>query len=727
MEAWLQNFYHWVQVGWLYYTLLGLLAFLESLAFVGLLFPGSVLIVFTGFLAANGKGDFLVLAAVYALGAFLGDLVSYILGARYSDSILSRPWFKKREGLLRKAEAYFVAHGGKSVFLGRFIGFLRPFIPFIAGSARMKPIPFILYALVSGILWGISYPGIGFVCGASWQMVQVWSGRFSLLFLILALLFLLNALFWRYLVPAIGRLVRFCWQRGIALRERLLASTGFQSFAGRHPRLWDFCRQRFSLEHGGGVSLTIGFVVSLFFAVLFSWFGRGAHPGSPFIQLDQRAYDLLAVVHHPWSDIFFTAVTYLGSGQVIVIIGSFVVLVLLLSNRDFSALVFVIGMAGGELFTAVVKALYDRPRPTPHFPQLEVLGASFPSGHAFSALLFYGLIIYFLLGTIRNWHTRVVMVFAGSFLILLIGLSRVLLGVHWISDVLGGFALASLWLTFLITACEIRFRYGGFPVRRGWRPFALSVRARLMILLPVAVGAAMVLYWAFVPDLRLMYLERSPRTLTVLAGEVAIEQLPHDLPLETENLFGQPQRPLSMVVIGEEELLFRRLAATGWRPAETPGVSGFFRLLWDLLRGVPSGEGAILPQLVEGRIQDAALVRADADHPQQASRTLLLWHLGRIYPDGRAVWGLLVSRQIDVQHILGLPLPLPLLDIAVDREREQLAAEIGESQVIDQQYRPSHIAPAADTPISSRAASPFVSDGQVQITILPLDKSPDKP
>ena len=186
MEAWINNFTNWIPIGGLYYSLLGLLAFVESLAFIGIICPGSILIVFTGFLAANGKGDFVILASVYSLGAIAGDLVSYVLGARAGGAIMQRPWFKRRENLLNQAQLYFAAHGGKSVFIGRFVGFLRPFIPFIAGSARMNPIAFTLYALVSGILWGISYPGLGYLCGASWQMVQVWSGRFSLLILLLA-------------------------------------------------------------------------------------------------------------------------------------------------------------------------------------------------------------------------------------------------------------------------------------------------------------------------------------------------------------------------------------------------------------------------------------------------------------------------------------------------------------------------------------------------------------
>ena len=83
MESWLEQLITWLPTGALYYFLLGLIAFLESLAIVGLFIPGSVVIVLAGFLAAQGKGDPYVLMSVAALGSLAGDMLSYWLGARH--------------------------------------------------------------------------------------------------------------------------------------------------------------------------------------------------------------------------------------------------------------------------------------------------------------------------------------------------------------------------------------------------------------------------------------------------------------------------------------------------------------------------------------------------------------------------------------------------------------------------------------------------------------------
>ncbi len=248
MESWLQQIFSWLPSGGVYFLLVGVISFLESLAFVGILVPGSVLIVFAGFFAAHGKGDYTLLIVASATGAMLGDLLSYWLGARFGAALLARPFARRRQDLVRRAELFFVSHGGKSVLLGRFVGFFRPFIPFVAGCASMRPLPFLLYVLVGGVLWGIAYPGLGYFFGASWHLVQVWTGRLSLLIALLILLFILNALLWKYLLPAFFRGCAWVWNRIARLWRRLLSTTPLTSLATRYPSLWGFLADRFTLR-----------------------------------------------------------------------------------------------------------------------------------------------------------------------------------------------------------------------------------------------------------------------------------------------------------------------------------------------------------------------------------------------------------------------------------------------------------------------------------------------
>jgi len=188
MEDWLKQLFELIPGGGLYLFLVGLIAFLESLPIVGLLVPGSTLILFSGFLALHGKGDILSIIAVATLGAILGDLTSYLLGARNGPMLLQSRPMQKRRKLVHKAELFFSEHGGKSILFARFTGPIRGLVPFIAGCAHMRPGPLSVFVLVSGPLWGLSYPGIGYLAGASWQNVELWSGRLALLILLLLII-----------------------------------------------------------------------------------------------------------------------------------------------------------------------------------------------------------------------------------------------------------------------------------------------------------------------------------------------------------------------------------------------------------------------------------------------------------------------------------------------------------------------------------------------------------
>lgn len=181
MEQWLQNLFQLMPDGIVYYSAIAIVAFLESLVAAGVIIPGSSLIVFTGFLSLHGRGEIGTIISVAVAGAFLGDMFSFWLGARFGERLLFTKMFQKRKQLLRQAEKFFIEHGGKSVFFGRFVGPVRGFIPFVAGSARMSPKAFTGYAIISAILWGLAYPGLGYLAGYSWANVETWTTRIGLL------------------------------------------------------------------------------------------------------------------------------------------------------------------------------------------------------------------------------------------------------------------------------------------------------------------------------------------------------------------------------------------------------------------------------------------------------------------------------------------------------------------------------------------------------------------
>ena len=177
------------------YLIIFAAAALECAAFAGLLVPGESLVLASGFLAHRGILELDTVMAAAGMGAIAGDSIGYLLGAR-----LGREWLLKkgsRFGLRRKrlqqGEAFFQRQGPKAVFFGRFIGFARALVPFIAGATRMAYRKFVLYDALGAILWTVAFVTLGYVLGASWRVAEQWISRSGLVF---GAVVLLSLLFW---------------------------------------------------------------------------------------------------------------------------------------------------------------------------------------------------------------------------------------------------------------------------------------------------------------------------------------------------------------------------------------------------------------------------------------------------------------------------------------------------------------------------------------------------
>jgi membrane protein DedA with SNARE-associated domain len=165
------------------YLIIFLAAALECAAFAGLLVPGESLVLASGFFAHEGVLELDAVMAAVAIGAIVGDNIGYQLGLR-----LGREWLLrhgKRVGItaarLQRAEAFFTRHGPKAVFLGRFVGFARALVPFVAGASRMPYRRFLLADALGAVLWTVGFVLLGYGLGASWRIAERWIGRSSML------------------------------------------------------------------------------------------------------------------------------------------------------------------------------------------------------------------------------------------------------------------------------------------------------------------------------------------------------------------------------------------------------------------------------------------------------------------------------------------------------------------------------------------------------------------
>ncbi len=176
------------------YLVVGAATFLENSVGAGIVVPGETIVILGGVYAGLHELSLPLVATVAVVGAVLGDNVGYWIGRRFGRGFLlrhGRKLFVTPERLGR-AELYYMAHGGKTVFLGRFVPVVRSVGFILAGVAHMPWKRFLAYDVAGALIWGVGHSFLGYVLGASyerWERYTTWVG----LGLLVLLLFLIGA------------------------------------------------------------------------------------------------------------------------------------------------------------------------------------------------------------------------------------------------------------------------------------------------------------------------------------------------------------------------------------------------------------------------------------------------------------------------------------------------------------------------------------------------------
>lgn len=128
-------------------------AFGESFAFLSILFPGTTILIAAGALVKAGVIDPVAASMAGAVGAILGDAISFWLGRKF-EPVIAKSWpFRKHPESLEQGFAFFRRFGWASVFIGRFFGPLRAIVPVVAGMMEMPTVPFYTANVLSAVIW----------------------------------------------------------------------------------------------------------------------------------------------------------------------------------------------------------------------------------------------------------------------------------------------------------------------------------------------------------------------------------------------------------------------------------------------------------------------------------------------------------------------------------------------------------------------------------------------
>lgn len=161
------------------YLLVGVNAFLETGAFLGFIAPGETMVLFGGVLAGAGTIELVPLIMIVWACAVLGDLTSYAIGRRYGRDFLLRHGARVRIGepQVQFVERFFERHGDLTVLIGRWVGVVRPLVPFLAGSARLPFMRFMAVDVVAAFLWAAGLCILGSVFWRNFDQLTQFVGQ----------------------------------------------------------------------------------------------------------------------------------------------------------------------------------------------------------------------------------------------------------------------------------------------------------------------------------------------------------------------------------------------------------------------------------------------------------------------------------------------------------------------------------------------------------------------
>jgi membrane protein DedA with SNARE-associated domain/membrane-associated phospholipid phosphatase len=422
------------------YLLVGFFAFAETGAGIGLVVPGETVMLLGGAVAGQGAIDVYVLIAIAWFAAWLGDTFSFFLGRR-----LGREFVLKHGGRVgigherfEKVEDYFSRHGGKTIFIGRWISLVRALAPFIAGSSRMSYRGFVPYSILGTGLWASLHILVGYFFSRSIETAGHYAARGAFALATLIALVIGTVYLVRFLKVEANRDRVVRWMEGHRLTAWMVELARRQEIRF----LWDRVTPggTFGLEF---TSLMAALAVSLFVLVAYTVIvsgDAGATPG------DETAIEVVEWLQTSVLTGLAKVVTFYGSGGLTWALALVGAALLAWRRRWVEFWVLLVGMTITQVGIWELKDAVDRSRPDD--PLVSSSGSSFPSGHAAHSVIYLWLAVTIVLRLRPGMARATAVVVSGIVLTALVGLSRVYLDVHYLSDVNAGWALGAAAFSF---------------------------------------------------------------------------------------------------------------------------------------------------------------------------------------------------------------------------------------------------------------------------------------
>jgi membrane-associated phospholipid phosphatase len=491
-----------------------------------------------------------------------------------------------------------------------------------------------------------------------------------------------------------------------------LGTTSFTRIPfNRFPRTIAFFGRRFDPHDAWGLRATIAAVGIAVGLVFFLDVVQSVTSRDPLATLDLRLHNTVPLFRSAGVTVFMLVVTECGGAVVLSIMSVGLALIAISHGQRRLAATFISALGVTAFLSMTLKGLFDYARPTDAL--VGVYKASFPSGHMLSGSVVYGLMAAVLLSSQLRRPVRALGVTLLLLLIVGIGLSRLYLGVHWPSDLLGSLALALVILVALLF-----FLHYDKPV--SWidslqLPLSSSLARRMgSILIVIGLCAAPLL-----AHQTMLVPISPPQTLHAIDAVALTTAYPADLPRRSEDLIGGKMEPISLVLVAGENDLIRAFTQAGWRRADLPSAVRVVKEALAALGNHPDPAGPATPAYVGDKPQTITFEKPGGNPPTIRRRHhTRLWQTHYcVMPSCRAVWVATASYDIGIGLTPHLHLPTHRIDPDIDSERAFIVTDlVGAGAML---HGVVAIIPRLSG--ANAAGDQFSTDGRAVVLALPSD------
>ncbi|HZW18575.1 MAG TPA: bifunctional DedA family/phosphatase PAP2 family protein [Luteimonas sp.] len=609
------------------------IAFCDAVIVLGAIVPALPLLFAVGVLIGLGELNGPYAAACAALGAFVGDGLSFWVGRRWGHQLRGVWPFARYPQLLDRGEAVFRRNAVKGILIARYVGPIRPFVPAVAGMARMPLRRYVPASAFAALTWALLFLVPGWLLGQAYDAVAAVANRLALAVGGLAVVL---ALAWA------GVLYTYRWfaRHADTLLARALRWTRM------HPRLGRYAAAMIDPNRPESASLLI--LATCLLAIGVAWFallGTVLMRGEP-LALDLAVHDTMLQLRNPLADRLMAGLASIGDAAVLVPAIALTLAWLLWRKRWLAAAHWLAALAFGLALTALLGAVVDMPN-----PPTALRGFGFPSIAVTMTTITFGffavLIAREMPGRQRVWPYVV-----GGAVVAVLGFARLYLGAHWLSDVVGGMLFGIVWLLVLGIA------YRRHVARSFWMrpPAAVFYATFLVAALWHAPRAVDTLLARFVP----------PEPVVAMSASQWWQGDWARLPAQRKEHDPAQRWPLDLQVAGPLEPLQRRLQANGWGVQPQANWLATLQLLDD---DIPPDRQPVLPATLDTEAE-TLLLRRPGNQPGQI-KLLRLWRAPLQLSDGGPLWvgTTQVLHYAEPFGLFGLWLPDPGTGVAHDDVR----------------------------------------------------------